>query len=545
MDLQVIGVAGAALGGASHLGYFIDGEHHKNGPKYVISALTIPAFLFLGFVRTLGQNAIVEAARATSVAVLSYAGALFLSMAIYRVFFHRLRNFPGPLPLKVTKFAHLYNLMKEEHGPRDFEFRDKLHKEFGEFVRIGPNELSISAPESLVKILGPGSKCSKGEYYDDIAVGSVSLHYVRSKELHGLRRKIWDRAFNSKALRGYEGRMLKYADQLMEQFRSHKGKPINAADWFAFYSFDIMGDMAFGAPYDMLLDGKPNPMATIVQQGSVILGPLGPIPWLLPILNAIPGAAKSIKVWVRSNISKYEPESPDLFTYLLEAEKIGSHPIHKDPKWLVGDSTLVIGAGTDTTTITFSYLFYYLCRYPEIQEKVYQELKEYYHPGTEAEFRDLANAPYLNGVIMEVLRLNPPVPGGILRKTPSEGITVGDTFIPGGVTVSAPLWTVGRLESCYEKPTEFIPERWSSKPEMIRNKNAFASFSLGPMACVGRQFAMMELRNLTSRILSEFKVNFAPGEDGHAIMHEWHESFTMHVDSLMLQFKQRDEVFAN
>ncbi|CAG8976987.1 hypothetical protein HYALB_00009781 [Hymenoscyphus albidus] len=534
MDLQVIGVAGAALGGASHLGYFIDGEHHKNAPHYVTAALTVPAFIFLGFVRTLGQNAFVEAARATSVAVISYAGALCLSMAIYRTFFHRLRNFPGPLALKVTKFAHLYNIMKAEHAPRDFEFRDKLHSEFGEFVRIGPNELSISAPEALVKILGPGSKCTKGEYYDDIAVGSNSLHYERSKELHGIRRKVWDRAFSAKSLRGYEGRMLKYADQLIEQFRSHKGKAINAADWFAFYSFDIMGDMAFGAPYDMLLDGKPNPMATIVQQGSVILGPSGPIPWILPILNSIPGAAKSIK---------YEPESPDLFTYLLEAEKIGSHPIHKDPKWLVGDSTLVIGAGTDTTTITFSYLFYYLARYPEVQEKLFQELKQYYHPGTDAEFRDLANAPYLNGVIMEVLRLNPPVPGGILRKTPSEGITVGDTFIPGGVTVSACLWTISRLESCYEKPLEFVPERWGEKPEMVLNKNAFAAFSLGPMACVGRQFAMMELRNLTSRIISEFSVQFAPGEDGSAIMNEWHESFTMHVESLMLQFKRRDENF--
>ncbi len=35
------------------------------------------------------------------------------------------------------------------------------------------------------------------------------------------------------------------------------------------------------------------------------------------------------------------------------------------------------------------------------------------------------------------------------------------------------------VESCYEKAGEFIPERWTSKPELVKNKAAFAPFSLG------------------------------------------------------------------
>jgi hypothetical protein len=35
------------------------------------------------------------------------------------------------------------------------------------------------------------------------------------------------------------------------------------------------------------------------------------------------------------------------------------------------------------------------------------------------------------------------------------------------------------VESCYQNADEFIPERWYSQPEMIKNKVAFAPFSLG------------------------------------------------------------------
>lgn len=58
---------------------------------------------------------------------------------------------------------------------------------------------------------------------------------------------------------------------------------------------------------------------------------------------------------------------------------------------------------------------------------------------------------------------------------------VGETFIPGNVTVVSPSYTVGRLESVYERAREFLPERWYSTPEMVKQKSAFAPFSLGKL----------------------------------------------------------------
>ena len=118
----------------------------------------------------------------------------------------------------------------------------------------------------------------------------------------------------------------------------------------------------------------------------------------------------------------------------------------------------------------------------------------------------IANLDHLNAIINETLRLHPPVPTLLQRKTPPEGITVGGTHIPGNTIVSCPQYVLGRSESiccmalvylsksreiakylrfsltgdaAYDKPDAFIPERWYLYPEMIKDKSAFAPFSTG------------------------------------------------------------------
>lgn len=231
---------------------------------------------------------------------------------------------------------------------------------------------------------------------------------------------------------------------------------------------------------------------------------------------------------------------------------------------LCGDSRLIIVAGSDTTATTLTHIFYYLASKPECQKKLREELQEIKSKTKMVERtipdQALKEAPYLDGVIHEALRLNPPVASGVFRQTPAEGVKIRDTFIPGNTVIQMPQYAMGRCKwlksrylasfrisyanlklapDNYADPDDFIPERWSSKPDLIKHKDAFAPFSIGPFGCIGRNLAYMELRTITSQIVDQFDVALADGEDGSRLINQSTDHFTMGLEPLQLTFNRR------
>lgn len=84
-----------------------------------------------------------------------------------------------------------------------------------------------------------------------------------------------------------------------------------------------------------------------------------------------------------------------------------------------------------------------LCRHPEHIDKLRGEI-EPHMDGEEVLNSKICNLEHLNAVIWEVLRLHPPVPSALQRKTPSQGLWVENHFIPGNMTVFCPQYAIGR-----------------------------------------------------------------------------------------------------
>lgn len=150
------------------------------------------------------------------------------------------------------------------------------------------------------------SPCTKGPWYG-VLHPMYSLQLVRDKQEHSQRRKAWDRGFSSKgaflpkqdtrlaqllttttALRDYEFRVSKYTDQLLSQIEAHKGRPFNVADWFNFYSFDVMGDLAFGKTFGMLREGVKHYFMTALHGNMQSIGSFSHMLWLFPIFKNTP-----------------------------------------------------------------------------------------------------------------------------------------------------------------------------------------------------------------------------------------------------------------
>jgi cytochrome P450 family 628 len=91
---------------------------------------------------------------------------------------------------------------------------------------------------------------------------------------------------------------MKYTNQLLERIESSKGQSMNIAEWFYFYTFDVMGDLSFGKSFNMLQDGIKHYFMKVLHEDMTSIGYLSHLMWLFPIFKVTPVLnASNIKFW--------------------------------------------------------------------------------------------------------------------------------------------------------------------------------------------------------------------------------------------------------
>ncbi|KAJ5371960.1 hypothetical protein N7517_003966 [Penicillium concentricum] len=523
----------------SHIGYFLHGEHHRGSYQIVKTYIALEVIIAGLLIRNNDHDLKMSALQAAIVTT-AYLLGLFGSMGLYRGFFHPLRRIPGAF---LARFSNLYHSSLLGNSD-NYRVLYNLHKEHGPIVRTGPSNLSLNSPEAVQLLYGPDSQCGKTAWYE-VSRPLQNLHTVRDKKVHETRRKVWARAFSPKSLTEYDGRIAEYSDLLCRQVAKLNGKPFDATRWFKYYAWDVMGELGFGKGFEMLENEKNRHVPELLEEGMAHIAQLQVVPWLIILLHKLPFAAKGPKQFATFFTEqamrrvKEPPTKPDVLRYLVDHYN-NSPKADSDFQWLRGDTRLFVVGGSDTTASTLTHIMYYLASHPEQLAKLRAEVEPLLVGRTTLDPKDVGEAKHLNGIIHEVLRLHPPIPSGFPRLTPKEGIVVDGTYIPGGTTVTVPLWVMGRSEEVYESPLEFIPERWYSRPEMIKHKNTFAAFGLGPYGCIGRALALMEMRNVICHILSRFEsIEMAPGEDGSSLMNMTKDHFTSGIQEFQMVFKAK------
>ncbi|KAL8906217.1 MAG: hypothetical protein Q9171_006360 [Xanthocarpia ochracea] len=196
----------------------------------------------------------------------------------------------------------------------------------------------------------------------------------------------------------------------------------------------------------------------------------------------------------------------------------------------------LIQAGSDTTAPTLTFLFYLIAQNPEDANKIYAEL-------TDIDPMDLnivSTLPHLNGTINEAMRLYSVTPTTVSRQTPPQGVMLGGTWIPGNTKVISPRWVIFRREDCFVRGEDFVPERWYSKPQMVKQRRAFAPFGTGRASCVGQGLAITQIRLVLASVVKRFHVQFLPGNDGSEVLKDMRDQLTAKPGELRLAFKRRD-----
>lgn len=133
-----------------------------------------------------------------------------------------------------------------------------------------------------------------------------------------------------------------------------------------------------------------------------------------------------------------------------------------------------IVAGTDTTSVTTTYLMWSLARHPSIQAQVIAEVEKLPLDCTD---EDIRKVDLFAQIMNETLRLYGAASGSMPRDVPAGGITVCGHYIPSGTTISTQSYSLHRIPDVWANVNDFDPSRWKAPTKEM--KDAFMPFGGG------------------------------------------------------------------
>ncbi|XP_027337746.1 cytochrome P450 704C1-like [Abrus precatorius] len=191
-----------------------------------------------------------------------------------------------------------------------------------------------------------------------------------------------------------------------------------------------------------------------------------------------------------------------------------------DPIYLRDIILNFVIAGKDTTAATLAWFLCMVCKYPAVQEKAAEEVREATNTKTISSYTEfvssltdeaLGKMNYLHAAITETLRLYPAVP--VDAKICFSDDTLPDGYsVNKGDMVSYQPYAMGRMKFIWgDDAEEFKPERWLDENGIFKSESPFkfTAFQAGPRICLGKEFAYRQMKIFSAVLLGcfRFKLN--------------------------------------
>ncbi|XP_062716856.1 cytochrome P450 4c21-like [Aedes albopictus] len=167
----------------------------------------------------------------------------------------------------------------------------------------------------------------------------------------------------------------------------------------------------------------------------------------------------------------------------------------------------IMGAGYDTSANMVAHSCLFLAMFPELQEKVAQEI-ETVLPDSEQELtaETLKNLPYLDKFFKECLRLAPV--GSTIARVNMTDIELDGCRIPKGNIFVFNFFALHRRKDIWGPDAEqFDPENFAPERSRGRHPFAFLPFSGGSRNCIGARYAMISNKIMLIHLVRNFRMS--------------------------------------
>nr|AYN73069.1 CYP71B103 [Eucalyptus cladocalyx] len=223
------------------------------------------------------------------------------------------------------------------------------------------------------------------------------------------------------------------------------------------------------------------------------------------------------------NANKSDEENEDIVDLLLKMERdqteLATIRFTEDNiKAILMDIFL---GGVDTGALTLDWAMAELARNPRVMRKTQEEIRSCVGNKKQVVVEDLHKLKYLKLVLKESMRLHPPSVLLIPRETMGHFKLFGYDIEPN-TRVQVNVWGIGRDPSLWERPEEFVPERFEDSPiDYKGNHFELLPFGAGRRGCPAILMGMATVELALANVLHSFDWELPEGmKEGDVSMEE-------------------------
>ncbi|XP_072273806.1 cytochrome P450 2K1-like [Pyxicephalus adspersus] len=448
---------------------------------------------------------------------------------------------PGPKPLPLIGNLNLLDLKRPHKSLM------KLSEKYGEVftIHFGPKKMVVIAGYSAVK----DALVNQADDFGDRAGTPIFILTRKGKGIAFSNGDFWKviKRFTLSTLRDFgmgkktiEGKIQDELIPLIENLKSYNGNPFDTELIMNNAVSNVICSFMFGERFDY-----NDPTFKKILQISSEFAKLAGSPKVLmynffPRIAYLFGAHKQI-VQYHNELSKFflkrikqlrqefdkNAISGFIGAYLMKQEQESAKAENYfDDENLVCIIHDLFAAGTETTATTLRWGILLMMKYPEIQEKVQEEIRTHIQQGQLPTLDDRKNMPYTEAVIHETQRFADIVPLNVSHTTPCD-VNFRGYCIPKGTDIIPFLTSVLYDNTQWETPYEFNPNHFLDEDGKFVKRDAFLPFSAGRRACVGESLARKELFLFFTGLLQTFTFCPPPGVSREKISVEADSGFIL------------------
>ncbi|XP_060564491.1 steroid 17-alpha-hydroxylase/17,20 lyase-like [Ruditapes philippinarum] len=182
-----------------------------------------------------------------------------------------------------------------------------------------------------------------------------------------------------------------------------------------------------------------------------------------------------------------------------------------DEDHLVQTLTDIFFAGIDTSRFTLRFALLHMVAFPDIQEKVQEEIDNAVGRDRLPGVADRPNLGYTEAVLHESMRLASVAPSGVFHQASCDTELSGYR-IPKGTNIAINHWALHHDPSAWDDVDRFIPERYLGEDGKLGPKpKNWLPFSAGTRVCLGEFVAKPELHLIFASLMQRYKWKMESG----------------------------------